>query len=129
MFTLFPTDSVSELPTPLPTRYTLRFHAASPHTQSVLILCLSSGCMRKHLRRLPPGAVPSVTCHRVLYHLDALDCGMAVWKSAMLHDALLMDVVCISCPSTSSNLCAPKFGLYPLLFSPSLFQTSFPCRK
>ena len=65
---------------------TLRFHAAYPHTQCVMILCLSSGHMRKHLWRLPPGAVPSVTCHRVLHHLDALDLRMALWKYAMLHD-------------------------------------------
>ena len=86
MFPPFPTDSVSEMPTALLTRYTLPFHAASPHTQRVLILCLSSGYMRKHLRRLPPGAVPSLTYDRVLYHLDALDRRMAVWKSAMLQD-------------------------------------------
>ena len=33
---------------------------ASPHTQSVLSLYLSSGYMRKHLRHLPLGAVPSL---------------------------------------------------------------------
>ena len=32
IFPPFPTGSVSELPTALLTRYTLRFHAASPHT-------------------------------------------------------------------------------------------------
>ena len=78
VFPPFPTGSVSELPTAVLTKYALRFRAASLHTQSLLILCLSSG--------LPPGAVPSVTCHRGLYHLDALDRRMAVWKPAMLHD-------------------------------------------
>ena len=82
----FPTGSVSALPFVLLTRYTLRFHAASPHTQLVLILCLSFAYMRQHLRRLLPGAVPPTTCHRVLYHPGALDRRLAVWKSVMLHD-------------------------------------------
>ena len=86
IFPPFPTGSVSDLPTALLTRYAVRFHAASPRTQFVLILCLSSGYTRKHLQRLPPGAVLSITRNRVLYHLEALDRRMAVWKSAMLHD-------------------------------------------
>ena len=36
VFPPFPTGSVSELLTALLTRFTLRFHATSPHTQSVL---------------------------------------------------------------------------------------------
>ena len=43
--------------------------------------------------------------------------------------APLIGVACISCPSTSTSLYAPKFEPFPCLFGPFHFQTTFPCRK
>ena len=86
MFPPFPEGSVCKLSKALITRFALRLHSSALNSVSVLFLCLNSTLMRRHLRRLPPGSVPEATSSRALYHLEALDRRMAVWKSAVLQD-------------------------------------------